>query len=134
MQLLSSLVNTVDRHEGWCTRLVLIIDGLDSCEQDKLLQVLETMSLVIPDNSPFIVLLALDPHIIISGIEASQRQVLTHQQCLSLQTIATISSAELFRLISDHLSLYCMYFISICIVLVLYCISIVLYCIAPMFH
>lgn len=69
------MVSTMDIREQWQTRLVLIVDGLDSCEQDKVLQVLDTINLVIPENSPFVVLLALDPHIIIKGIEANQLKV-----------------------------------------------------------
>jgi len=67
----------MDRHENWQTRMVLIVDGLDSCEQGKVLQVVEAINLIIPEDSPFIVLLALDPHIIIKGIEANQMQVYT---------------------------------------------------------
>lgn len=47
------------------TRLVVILDGLDSCEQEKVLSVLDTVhSLFTDSNGPFIILLAIDPHII----------------------------------------------------------------------
>lgn len=69
------MVTTMDRLETWQTRLVLIIDGLDTCEQEKVLQVLDAINLIIPDDSPFLVLLALDPHVIIKGIEANQLKV-----------------------------------------------------------
>lgn len=69
------MVTTMDRLQSWQTRLVLIIDGLDTCEQEKVLQVLDAIHLVIPDKSPFLVLLALDPHVIIKVIEANQLQV-----------------------------------------------------------
>ena len=39
------------------------------------LQVLDAINLIIPENSPFIILLALDPHVIVKGIEANQLQV-----------------------------------------------------------
>ncbi|XP_067950108.1 kinase D-interacting substrate of 220 kDa B-like isoform X2 [Watersipora subatra] len=79
VQQLSTLVTSMDRHESLQTRLVLIIDGLDSCEQGKVLQVLDAINLIIPENSPFIILLALDPHVIIKGIEANQLQALRDQ-------------------------------------------------------
>lgn len=47
------------------SRLVVIVDGLDSCEQDKVLLVLDAIQSLFSDNGcPFIVILAIDPHII----------------------------------------------------------------------
>lgn len=47
------------------TRLVVIVDGLDSCEQDKVLLVLDAVHMLFSEtNSPFIVILAIDPHVI----------------------------------------------------------------------
>ena len=40
------------------------MDGLDSGEQDKVLQVLDAVHILFSDNkAPFIILLAIDPHI-----------------------------------------------------------------------
>lgn len=45
------------------TRLVIIIDGLDSCEQDKILLLLDAVRMLFSEqNTPFIVVLAIDPH------------------------------------------------------------------------
>ena len=45
--------------------MIVIVDGLDSAEQRKVLRVLETVHTLFCDpGSPFIVLLAVDPHII----------------------------------------------------------------------
>lgn len=50
---------------GQQCRLVIIVDGLDSCEQDKVLLVLDAIQALFSDNGyPFVVLLAIDPHII----------------------------------------------------------------------
>lgn len=47
------------------TRLVIIIDGLDSCEQDKILLLLDSVRMLFSEqNTPFIVVLAIDPHAI----------------------------------------------------------------------
>lgn len=47
------------------TRLVVIVDGLDSCEQDKVLLVLDAVHMLFSEtNTPFIVILAIDPHVI----------------------------------------------------------------------
>ncbi|XP_041358617.1 kinase D-interacting substrate of 220 kDa B-like [Gigantopelta aegis] len=70
VDLMSQMVNCMDFFTNKQTRLVIIVDGLDSCEQDKVLQVLDTVNaLFAEDNSPFITVLAVDPHIIIKGIE-----------------------------------------------------------------
>jgi ankyrin repeat-rich membrane spanning protein len=42
-----------------------VVDGLDSAEQDKVLQVLDAVSGLFSEaGAPFIVILAIDPHII----------------------------------------------------------------------
>lgn len=47
------------------TRLVIIIDGLDSCEQDKILLLLDAVRMLFSEqNTPFIIILAIDPHAI----------------------------------------------------------------------
>ncbi|KAL8561546.1 hypothetical protein ACOMHN_024782 [Nucella lapillus] len=70
VELMSHMVMCMDTFTSDQTRLVVIVDGLDTCEQDKVLQVLDTVkSLFSDDNSPFITILAVDPHIIIKGIE-----------------------------------------------------------------
>ncbi|KAA0199842.1 hypothetical protein HAZT_HAZT003678 [Hyalella azteca] len=47
------------------TRLVAIVDGLDTCEQEKVLSVLDAVNTLFTDSSaPFIIVLAIDPHII----------------------------------------------------------------------
>lgn len=45
---------------------MIIVDGLDSCEQDKVLYILDAMHTLFSDaNAPFVTVLAIDPHIII---------------------------------------------------------------------
>lgn len=74
VDLLSKMVLCLDSFTGTQTRLVVIVDGLDSCEQGKVLNVLDTVkTLFSDDHSPFITILAVDPHIIIKGIEQNLR-------------------------------------------------------------
>jgi ankyrin repeat-rich membrane spanning protein len=55
-----------------CGRMIVIVDGLDSAEQRKVLQVLETVHALFSDpGAPFIILLAVDPHIIAKAIESN---------------------------------------------------------------
>ncbi len=44
VELMAKMAKTIDGFTQNQTRLVVIIDGLDSCEQDKVLQMLDTVS------------------------------------------------------------------------------------------
>jgi len=58
-------VRCLDAFTQQQTRLVIIIDGLDSCEQDKILLLLDAVRMLFSEqNTPFIVVLAIDPHAI----------------------------------------------------------------------
>lgn len=62
---MKEMVKCMDSLSSQQTRLVVIVDGLDSCEQDKVLLVLDTVHMLFSDaNTPFIVILAIDPHVI----------------------------------------------------------------------
>ncbi len=55
----------MDAFQSRQTRMVVIVDGLDSAEQEKVLQVLDAVHILFSDvKAPFIILLAIDPHII----------------------------------------------------------------------
>lgn len=64
--ILVEMVQCLDAFSGQQTRLVMVVDGLDSCEQDQVLYVLDAVHLLFTEQAtPFITLLAIDPHIII---------------------------------------------------------------------
>ena len=66
--MMNVFVTSMDKFTRNTTRLVVVVDGLDSCEQEKVLQVLDIIhALFNDDNSPFVVILAVDPQIIIKG-------------------------------------------------------------------
>lgn len=44
MELMAKMAKTIDSFTQHQTRLAVVIDGLDSCEQDKVLQMLDTVS------------------------------------------------------------------------------------------
>lgn len=68
--LMNGLVRSIDRFTKNTTRLVVVVDGLDTCEQEKVVQVLDIIhSLFNEENSSFVVILAVDPQIIIKGID-----------------------------------------------------------------
>jgi hypothetical protein len=52
-----------------------MVDGLDSCEQNSMVQILDALSLFFGSrqNAPYIVIIAADPHIIVSAIQNNLR-------------------------------------------------------------
>jgi hypothetical protein len=71
VQLMTEMVNCMDSFLRLHSRLVVIVDCLDSCEREKLLQVLDIVQMLFGEqDSPFITILAVDPHIVISGIQS----------------------------------------------------------------
>ena len=70
VHLLLEMVRRLDSLTGQQSRLVVVVDGLDSCEQSKVLSVLDAVHMLFSDpGSPFILLLAIDPHVITKAIE-----------------------------------------------------------------
>ncbi|VVC99294.1 unnamed protein product [Leptidea sinapis] len=68
-------VSCLDAFTGQQTRLVVVVDALDSCEQEKVLALLNAIHALCSDpKSPFILLLAIDPHIISKAVEINSRR------------------------------------------------------------
>ncbi|KAF3835816.1 hypothetical protein F7725_028374 [Dissostichus mawsoni] len=75
VELMAMMAKTMDGFSQHQTRLTVVIDGLDSCEQDKVLQMLDTVR-VLFSKGPFISIFASDPHIIIKAINQNLNSVL----------------------------------------------------------
>ncbi|MBN3310300.1 KDIS Kinase, partial [Amia calva] len=75
VELMAKMAKTIDGFTQNQTRLAVIIDGLDACEQDKVLQMLDTVR-VLFSKGPFIAIFASDPHIIIKAINQNLNSVL----------------------------------------------------------
>ncbi|CAL4067998.1 unnamed protein product [Meganyctiphanes norvegica] len=76
VNLMIEMVKCLDAFTSQQTRLVVVVDGLDSCEQEKVLSVLDAVHMLFTDsNAPFIILLAIDPHIITKAIELHVHRV-----------------------------------------------------------
>ncbi|XP_061940332.1 kinase D-interacting substrate of 220 kDa isoform X3 [Apis cerana] len=78
VNLMTDMVKCLDSFMAQQSRLVIIVDGLDSCEQDKVLLVLDAIQALFSDNGyPFVVILAIDPHIIAKAVEINSRRLFT---------------------------------------------------------
>ncbi|XP_061560470.1 kinase D-interacting substrate of 220 kDa B isoform X1 [Phycodurus eques] len=75
VELMAKMAKTIDGFTQHQTRLAVVIDSLDSCEQDKVLQMLDTVR-VLFSKGPFISIFASDPHIIIKAINQNLNTVL----------------------------------------------------------
>ena len=76
MNLLQEMVKSLDAFSGQQSRLIVVVDGLDSVEQKKVLSVLDTVHMLFSDvGSPFIIILVIDPHVIEKAIELNLNQV-----------------------------------------------------------
>lgn len=72
VDIMSYTVKSIDAFTHSCTRLVIIIDGLDSCEQSKVVQIMEIVHVLFTrEGDPFVSILAVDPHVLIKGIEGN---------------------------------------------------------------
>ncbi|KAG7210898.1 hypothetical protein KM043_016276 [Ampulex compressa] len=78
VNLMTEMVKCLDSFMAQQSRLVVVVDGLDSCEQDKVLLVLDAIQALFSDNGyPFVVILAIDPHIIAKAVEVNSRRLFT---------------------------------------------------------
>ncbi|XP_049824208.1 kinase D-interacting substrate of 220 kDa B isoform X3 [Aethina tumida] len=74
--LMKDMVRCLDRLSQQQTRMVIVVDGLDSCEQEKVLLILDTVHMLFSDaNTPFIVILAIDPHVIAKAVEINSKRL-----------------------------------------------------------
>lgn len=72
VDLMVKMVIFMDKFTDSQMRLVVIVDGFDSCEQDKVLQVFDIIKVFFFDEDIFfIILLVIDLYIIIKGIESN---------------------------------------------------------------
>lgn len=72
VDLIAHMVHTLDAFSHSRTRLCIVIDGLDSCEQSRVVQILEIVHVLFTrEGDPFINILAVDPHVLIRGIEGN---------------------------------------------------------------
>ncbi|XP_071489688.1 uncharacterized protein [Diadema antillarum] len=76
---LTNMVQCMDAFQGVQTRLVVIVDGLDSCEQEQILSILDSIKALFSSpnspNSPYITILAIDPYIITKAIDQNLHNV-----------------------------------------------------------
>ncbi|CAG9537947.1 unnamed protein product [Cercopithifilaria johnstoni] len=78
VNLLANMIRSFDFFTNSQTRLIVVVDGLDNCEQERMVQTLDALELLfcIHADRPFVVTIAVDPHIIISAVNHSMHSSL----------------------------------------------------------
>lgn len=73
---LTNMTQCMDAFQGVQTRMVVVVDGLDSCEQEQILNILDSIkALFSSPYSPYITILAVDPYIITKAIDQNLHNV-----------------------------------------------------------
>ncbi|XP_055837815.1 kinase D-interacting substrate of 220 kDa isoform X2 [Episyrphus balteatus] len=76
--LMTDMVKCLDAFTNQQSRLVGVIDALDSCDTERILSVLNAVqTLLSAPNRPFVLLIAVDPHVIAKAAEANSRRLFT---------------------------------------------------------
>lgn len=74
--LMAEMVKCLDAFTGQQSRLVGVVDTLDSCDTERTLSVLNAIqTLLMTPNRPFVLLLAVDPHVVAKAAEANSKRL-----------------------------------------------------------
>uniref|UniRef100_A0AAG5DLJ4 KAP NTPase domain-containing protein n=1 Tax=Anopheles atroparvus TaxID=41427 RepID=A0AAG5DLJ4_ANOAO len=78
VSLMTDMVRCLDAFTGAQSRLVGVVDALDSCDTERTLTILNAVqTLLSGPQRPFVLLLAVDPHVIAKAAEANSRRLFT---------------------------------------------------------
>ncbi|XP_049538883.1 kinase D-interacting substrate of 220 kDa isoform X2 [Anopheles darlingi] len=78
VSLMTDMVRCLDAFTGQQSRLVGVVDALDSCDTERTLTILNAIqTLLSGPQRPFVLLLAVDPHVIAKAAEANSRRLFT---------------------------------------------------------
>ncbi|XP_055679140.1 kinase D-interacting substrate of 220 kDa isoform X2 [Lutzomyia longipalpis] len=78
VSLMADMIKCLDAFTGQQSRLVGVVDALDSCDTERTLTMLNAIqTLLSSPNRPFVLLLAVDPHVIAKAAEANSRRLFT---------------------------------------------------------
>ena len=71
---MTDIISLMSRIHGHNFRVLLIIDDLDRCQPERIMGVLQAISLLLEPKdestiSPFVSILAIDPRVVLSAIE-----------------------------------------------------------------
>ncbi|XP_022230144.2 kinase D-interacting substrate of 220 kDa isoform X10 [Drosophila obscura] len=78
VSVMTDMVKCLDSFTNQQSRLVGVIDALDSCDTERILTLLNAVqTLLSSPNRPFVLLISVDPHVIAKAAEANSRRLFT---------------------------------------------------------
>lgn len=78
VSLMTDMVRCLDAFTNQQSRLVGVVDALDSCDTERTLTILNAIqTLLSTPQRPFVLLLAVDPHVVAKAAEANSRRLFT---------------------------------------------------------
>lgn len=78
VMMMADMIRCLDSFTGQQSRLVGVIDTLDSCDTERTLSVLNAIqTLLMTPNRPFVLLIAVDPHVVAKAAEANSKRLFT---------------------------------------------------------
>lgn len=76
VMMMADMVRCLDSFTGQQSRLVGVVDTLDSCDTERTLSVLNGIqTLLMTPNRPFVLLLAVDPHVVAKAAENNSKRL-----------------------------------------------------------
>lgn len=78
VSLMTDMIRCLDAFTNQQSRLVGVVDALDSCDTERTLTILNAIqTLLSAPQRPFVLLLAVDPHVVAKAAEANSRRLFT---------------------------------------------------------
>ncbi|CAJ0956645.1 unnamed protein product, partial [Mesorhabditis belari] len=98
VDLLADMIRSLDAFTNSQTRLVVVVDGLDNCEQERMVSTLDALELLFSARKtrPFVVIIAVDPHIIISAINHNIHSALSGTELTGADYLKNIVNMPFF--------------------------------------
>lgn len=76
VMMMADMIKCLDSFTGQQSRLVGVVDTLDSCDTERTLSILNGIqTLLMTPNRPFVLLLAVDPHVVAKAAENNSKRL-----------------------------------------------------------
>uniref|UniRef100_A0A5S6R354 ANK_REP_REGION domain-containing protein n=1 Tax=Trichuris muris TaxID=70415 RepID=A0A5S6R354_TRIMR len=108
VELLDRTISRLDAYTRSQTRLVILMDGLDSCEGSRIVQTLDAVQVLFgrPLNSRFIVLISVDPHVVLLAVRNNLQSAFLQSEVSSYDYLKMIIHMSLYLRNSEFLKLH----------------------------
>ncbi|KRY54012.1 Kinase D-interacting substrate, partial [Trichinella britovi] len=108
VQILQETVDRLDCYTRSQTRLVIFVDGLDSCEGSRIVQTLDAIQVLFGRSqaSRFIVLISVDPHVVIAAVRNNLQSAFLQSEVSSYDYLKLIIHMPLYLRNSEFVKLH----------------------------